>query len=147
MKRLSALHFLLSLYFLAAVSTFSELATAQVLPNAQLLEPPSPPPGFIPPPLNPNGVQLETRQLGEGVYALLSNTPFADNAGFVVGNDAVLVIDSHFNGIMGQQIIDAVRAVTDLQSATCSIRMLLVITCSVTMCFHRVQKSLPIRGL
>ena len=114
MKRLSALHFLLSLYFLAAVSTFSELATAQVLPNAQLPEPPSPPPGFIPPPLNPNGVQLETRQLGEGVYALLSNTPFADNAGFVVGNDAVLVIDSHFNGVMGQQIIDAVRAVTDL---------------------------------
>ena len=114
MKILSPLFFFLSFYFTAASLTFSVLATAQVLPNAQLAEPPSPPPGFMPPPLNPNGVQLETRQLGEGVYALLSNTPFADNAGFVVGNDAVLVIDSHFNGIMGQQIIDAVRAVTDL---------------------------------
>ena len=26
-------------------------------------------------PLNPNGVQLETRQLGEAAHALLSNTP------------------------------------------------------------------------
>ena len=44
----------------------------------------------------------------------MSNTPFADNAGFIVGEDAVLVIDSHFNGKMGLQIIDAVRTVTDL---------------------------------
>ena len=85
-----------------------------VLPNAQLATRPSPPPGFIPPPLNPKGIRLETRQLSDGVYALMSNTPFADNAGFIVGESAVLVIDSHFNGEMGQQIIDAVRAVTDL---------------------------------
>ena len=63
----------------------------------------------LPPPLNPTGIQLETRQLSDGVYALMSNTPFADNAGFIVGDDAVLVIDSHFNGEMGQQIIDVVR--------------------------------------
>jgi cyclase len=86
----------------------------RVLPNAQLATPPSPPSGFVPPPLNPRGVQLETRQLSNGVYALMSNTPFADNAGFIVGEDAVLVIDSHFNGKMGLQIIDAVRTVTDL---------------------------------
>jgi cyclase len=73
----------------------------------------APPPGYLPPPLNPTGVALETRRLADGVYALLSNTPFADNAGFVVGADAVLVIDSHFNGRMGRQIIDAVRRVTD----------------------------------
>ena len=85
-----------------------------VLPNAQLATRPSPPPGFIPPPLNPKGIRLETRQLSDGVYALMSNTPFADNAGFIVGESAVLVIDSHFNGEMGQQIIDAVRAVTNL---------------------------------
>jgi len=58
-------------------------------------------------------VTLETRRLADGVYALLSNTPFADNAGFVVGTESVLVVDSHFNGRMGHQIIDAVRRVTD----------------------------------
>lgn len=89
-------------------------ANAQVLPNSQLAEPPTPPPGFLPPPLNPTGVVLETRQLADGVYALMSNTPFTDNAGFVVGKDAVLVIDSHFNGGMAEQIIQAVRAITDL---------------------------------
>ncbi|NCF43629.1 MAG: MBL fold metallo-hydrolase [Proteobacteria bacterium] len=111
---ISAARLLSLLIMTVAVTTVSVLASAQVLPNAQLAAPPSPPPGFIPPPLNPTGVQLQTQQLDEGVYALLSNTPFADNAGFIVGNDAVLVIDSHFNGIMGQQIIAAVRAVTDL---------------------------------
>jgi len=75
--------------------------------------PDAPPPGYLPPPLNPTGVTLETRRLADGVYALLSNTPFADNAGFVVGADAVLVVDSHFNGRMGRQILDAVRQVTD----------------------------------
>jgi len=73
----------------------------------------APPPGYLPPPLNPTGVVLETRLLSEGVYALLSNTPFADNAGFVVGAESALVVDSGFNGRIGQQIIDAVRRVTD----------------------------------
>jgi cyclase len=74
--------------------------------------PDAPPPGYLPPPLNPAGVTLETRKLADGVYALLSNTPFADNAGFVVGTESVLVVDSHFNGRMGHQILDAVRRVT-----------------------------------
>lgn len=73
----------------------------------------APPPGYLPPPLNPTGVTLETRKLSDGVYALVANTPFTDNAGFVVGTDAVLVIDSQFNGRMGRQVIDAVRRVTD----------------------------------
>ena len=80
--------------------------TAARLPDA-------PPPGYLPPPLNPTGVTLETRRVGDGVYALLSNTPFADNAGFVVGADAVLVVDSMFNGRMGQQILEAVKRVSD----------------------------------
>ncbi len=87
---------------------------AQALANAQVAAPAQMPPGFIPPPLNPTGIQLETRRLSDGVYALMSNTPFADNAGFVVGSDAVLVIDSHFNGAMGHQIINAVKEQTDL---------------------------------
>lgn len=71
------------------------------------------PEGFIPPPLNPAGIQLETRRLGEGVYALVSNHAAVDNSGFIVGERGVLVIDAHINGAMAQQIIDAVRRVTD----------------------------------
>ena len=69
---------------------------------------------FVPPPLDPSGVELETVKLHDGVFALMSNTPFADNSGFIVGNDFVLVIDAHFTGNMGKQIIDAVKKVTDL---------------------------------
>ena len=72
-----------------------------------------PPEGWMPPPLDPAGVQLETRELGPGVYALLSNSPPVDNSGFVVGERGVLVIDAHFNGAMARQIQAAVREVTD----------------------------------
>ena len=72
-----------------------------------------PPEGWAPPPLDPAGVQLETRELGPGVYALLSNRPPVDNSGFVVGERGVLVIDAHFNGAMARQIQAAVREVTD----------------------------------
>jgi cyclase len=89
-------------------------SNVNVRPNSQLDFPRSPPPGFVPPPLHPKGVVLETRKLGDGIYALMANTPFNDNAGFIVGKDAVLVIDSHFNGSMGLQIINAVKRVTDL---------------------------------
>ena len=85
-----------------------------VLPNSQLILPRPPPAGFVPPPLHPRGVVLETLRLGKGVYALLANTPFNDNAGFIVGKESVLVVDSHFNGDMGLQIIEAVKRVTDL---------------------------------
>mgnify|MGYP002055104094 FL=1 len=59
-------------------------------------------------------IQCLTVKLDDGVYALLSNTPFADNAGFIVGKDSVLVVDAHFNGKMASQIISAVRDVTNL---------------------------------
>ena len=72
-----------------------------------------PPAGWVAPSLDPRGVQLETRQLATGVYALLSNKPPVDNSGFVVGERGVLVIDAHFNGDMARQIQEAVRAVTD----------------------------------
>ncbi|MCH8153395.1 MAG: MBL fold metallo-hydrolase, partial [Planctomycetes bacterium] len=71
------------------------------------------PEGWLAPPLNPTGVQLETRKLGRGVYALFSNKPPVDNAGFVVGERGVLVIDAHFNGVMARQIQAAIRKVTD----------------------------------
>ena len=72
-----------------------------------------PPAGWLPPPLDPAGVQLQTKELGPGVYALLSSRPPVDNSGFVVGERGVLVIDAHINGAMARQIQAAVRAVTD----------------------------------
>ncbi len=73
----------------------------------------SPPEGFIPPPLNPAGVELQTKELAPGVYALLSGRPGVDNSGFVVGERGVLVIDAHINGTMARQIQAAVKSVTD----------------------------------
>ncbi len=70
------------------------------------------PDGFIPPPLNPAGIELETRELGPGVYALLSNQPAVDNSGFIIGERGVLVIDAHINGNMARQIQKAVRRIT-----------------------------------
>ena len=72
-----------------------------------------PPAGWLPPPLDPTGVRLQTRQLAPGVYALISTRPPVDNSGFIVGENGVLVIDAHINGAMARQIQDAVRAVTD----------------------------------
>ncbi len=72
-----------------------------------------PPEGWLPPPIDPTGVKLETRKLGPGVYALISSKPPVDNAGFIVGERGVLVIDAHFNGTMARQIQAAVREVTD----------------------------------
>ncbi len=69
--------------------------------------------GFPPPPLHPEGVVLETRELAPGVYALVSNKPPTDNSGFVVGEEGVLVIDAHINGDMARQIQARVREVTD----------------------------------
>lgn len=71
------------------------------------------PPGFIPPPVNPAGATLSRVALGEGVYAIVSDRPPVDSAGFVVGDDSVLVIDAHLNERMAGQILTLVREVTD----------------------------------
>jgi cyclase len=68
---------------------------------------------FIPPALNPAGARPEAKQLGSGIYALVSNKPPVDNSGFVVGERGVLVIDAHINREMAKQIQSAVREVTD----------------------------------
>src|SRR2546425_11761040 len=57
-------------------------------------------PGFIPPPLNPSGARLETKELAPGVYGLLSSKPPVDNTGFVVGEHGVLVVDGQLNRAM-----------------------------------------------
>ncbi len=71
------------------------------------------PPDFKVWKLNPAGVVLETQELTDGVYALLSSKPGVNNCGFVVGEDAVLVIDSGISRMMADQILAAVAAVTD----------------------------------
>ncbi len=63
--------------------------------------------------LNPAGAHLETNELSPGVYALISSIPGVDNAGFVVGERGVLVIDAHISVPMANQILERVREVTD----------------------------------
>jgi cyclase len=73
----------------------------------------TPPTGWLPPPVNPTAVDLTTRQLAPGVYALLSTRPPVDNGGFIVGTRGVLVIDAHINATMANKIQAAVRKVTE----------------------------------
>ena len=72
-----------------------------------------PPAGFVPPALHPAGARLETVPLGEGVFALISDRPPVDNAGFIIGERGVLVVDAHIDEAMAGQILTAVRRVTD----------------------------------
>jgi len=89
---------------------FSPLIPAVLVPPEVFTQAP---PGFIPPPLNPSGARLETKELAPGVYGLLSSKPPVDNSGFVVGEHGVLVIDAHINGAMAGRIQTAVRQVTN----------------------------------
>ena len=89
---------------------FSPLIPAVLVPPEVFTQAP---PGFIPPPLNPSGARLETKELAPGVYGLLSSKPPVDNSGFVVGEHGVLVIDAHINGAMAGLIQTAVRQVTN----------------------------------
>ncbi len=107
--------FRVGLAALAMAATLS--ATADAATDQQVARNPAaafvPPAGFTMPPLHPTGVDLATKRLGEGVYALISSRPPVDNSGFIVGDKGVLVIDAHINGRMARKIQAAVRAVTD----------------------------------
>jgi hypothetical protein len=78
----------------AAHAGFSPLIPAVLAPPEALIQAPL---GFTPPPLNPTGARLETKELAHGIYGLLSSKPPVDNSGFVVGEHGVLVIDAHIN--------------------------------------------------
>ena len=63
--------------------------------------------------LDPTGCELSIEELGPGVYALMSSVYNVDNAGFIVGEKGVLVIDAHICVAMAEQILARVREVTD----------------------------------
>ena len=104
----------LSSALIALVAAFgSSFASDERTVGEYALDLATAPEGFIPPPLHPGGVEFETRELGPGVYALVSSRVPVDNSGFIVGDDGVLVIDAHINGAMAKKIQAAVRQVTD----------------------------------
>lgn len=63
--------------------------------------------------LHPAGCRLAAKELAPGVFALISSIPGVDNAGFVVGEKGVLVIDAHISLPMARQIQERIREVTD----------------------------------
>ncbi|MBI3024076.1 MAG: hypothetical protein HYY66_00080, partial [Candidatus Tectomicrobia bacterium] len=63
--------------------------------------------------LDPTGCILSIKEIGKNTYALVSNIMNVDNAGFVVGEKGVLVIDSHISVPMARQIQERIREVTD----------------------------------
>jgi len=71
------------------------------------------PEGFMPPPLHPRDIQLQLQPLAPDVYAIVSGHPAVDNTGFIVGDRGVLVIDSHINAAMANQMQELIRSVTD----------------------------------
>jgi cyclase len=109
MKKLIRTHLTSTLVALLAALGWSDGAAE----DEYALDLATAPEAFLPPPIHPGGVELETRKLGPGVYALVSSRAPVDNSGFIVGDDGVLVIDSHINGAMAEKIQAAVRAVTD----------------------------------
>ena len=96
-----------------AIGAFALLSFGQIVAARAEAAPSALAEGFPPPPLHPEGVVLETRELAPGVYALVSNKPPTDNSGFVVGEEGVLVIDAHISGDMARQIQARVHEVTD----------------------------------
>jgi cyclase len=71
------------------------------------------PPGYAGPDLSPSHLQLEPRQIGQGVFALLARPVPRDNSGVIFGSRAALVVDAGVTPSVGRAIEDAARALTD----------------------------------
>jgi cyclase len=71
------------------------------------------PPGFVAPDLSPQGLELQPKQLADGLYALMANTPPKDNNGIVVGDKVALVVDAGITPEIGHQIQRLARQLTD----------------------------------
>src|SRR5690348_10723393 len=81
--------------------------------RAQTREMEERPDGYIGPNLNPDGLVLEPRALGPGVYALLANAIPKDNNGLIVGERAALVVDAGINGSVAKHILKLADQLTD----------------------------------
>jgi glyoxylase-like metal-dependent hydrolase (beta-lactamase superfamily II) len=61
----------------------------------------------------PAGPPFELKQVGPGVYAAIGGPMAGSNAGFVVGDDGVLVIDTFFSPGAAEALLAAIRQTTD----------------------------------
>jgi cyclase len=68
--------------------------------------------GFVPPNLSPRGLELNPHQLADGVYALMANKVPKDNNGLIVGDRAVMVIDSGITPGVGRYIQEVASSLT-----------------------------------
>jgi glyoxylase-like metal-dependent hydrolase (beta-lactamase superfamily II) len=66
-----------------------------------------------PAPAPPAGPPFELKQVGPGVYAAIGGPMAGSNAGFVVGDDGVLVVDSFFFPAAAQALLATIRQTTD----------------------------------
>jgi cyclase len=59
---------------------------------------------------------LTIKKVGEGVYASINpdGGKAGSNAGFIVGEDSVLVVDTHVDAAAGRQLLEEIRKVTAL---------------------------------
>ena len=57
----------------------------------------------------PRKVPFQLQQIGPGVYAAISNE---SNAGFIIGDDGVLVVDSFFNPDTAKALLGEIRKLT-----------------------------------
>ena len=61
----------------------------------------------------PAGPPFELKQVGPGVYAAIGGPMAGSNAGFVIGDDGVLVIDTFAFPAAGEALLEAIRKTTD----------------------------------
>jgi cyclase len=84
-------------------------AHARIVTDGEIEERPE---DYLGPNLDPMGLELIPKALGEDVYALLASEIPKDNGGVVIGSRAALVIDAGMNIEMGRQIQAVVRKLT-----------------------------------
>ena len=69
-------------------------------------------PAAAQPPAGPPDLPFMLKQVGPGVYAAIGGPKAGSNAGFVVGDDGVLVIDSFFYPDAARALLGEIRKIT-----------------------------------
>jgi cyclase len=60
----------------------------------------------------PDGLPFTLKKIGPGVYAAIGGSKAGSNAGFVIGDDGVLVIDSFFYPEAATALLEQIRKIT-----------------------------------